>query len=79
MGNEAFGVFEESEVSTLSDSEKELLKNHVLHHVLTSSEIHKIISSNPRLLRQVTQQPEIKKKLKAKAGALHKHLKKKRK
>jgi hypothetical protein len=79
MGSEAFGVFEDIEVTNLSESDKEMLKKHVLHHVLTSSEIHKIILDNPKLLRQITQHAQVKKKLKTKAKALHGRLKKKNK
>jgi hypothetical protein len=74
MGSEAWGVFEDSEVDTLSETDKELLKRHVLHHVLTSADIHKIILGNPELLQEVTQNPEIKKKLRTKAGAMKRRL-----
>jgi hypothetical protein len=73
MGN-AVGVFSEEEVQELDVKEKALLKEHILHHIHTSAEIHRIISADPKLL---TKNPRIREILRKKAGALHKRLKKK--
>ncbi len=72
MGNPV-GVFSDKEVKGLHAKHKARLKKHIVHHILTSAEIRRIIHANPKLL---TKHPRIRKILRTKAGALHKRLRK---
>lgn len=77
MGD-TLGVFTEAEVEGLSESERELLKHHILNSMRGSEKIHKILSSNPQLVKQLTKHPEIRKVLRSKSRSLKSRLRKKK-
>jgi len=74
MGN-VVGVFTNIEVRELNEKDKALLKEHILHYIQTSAEIRRIIHADPSIL---TKNPDIRRILRSKAGALHRRLKKKK-
>jgi len=69
------GVFDDTEVEALDEKDKAILKEHILHHIQTSAEIRRIIHADPSIL---TKNPDIRRILRSKAGALHRRLKKKK-
>jgi len=68
----AVGVFDDSEMEGINETDKALLKQHVLQQIQTSPEILAIISENPKLL---TENERIRNVLKGKAGELQRRLK----
>jgi hypothetical protein len=76
MGS-AVGVHTPKEVKALTPRERALLKQHVLHHLQTSEEIHKIIHTNPKLLTALTRHPKIKKILRKRARPMYDRLQQK--
>jgi hypothetical protein len=76
MGNPV-GVHTDKEVKNLTPDERALLKQHVLHVLQSSEEIHKIIGTNPKLLKTLTKDPKIKAILRKKARPMFDHLKQK--
>jgi hypothetical protein len=68
------GVFTDEEVKELTINEKRLLKEYIIQYIVTSAEIRRVISDNPKLL---TRNAKIRKVLRRKAGKLHRRLKKK--
>lgn len=67
------GVFGDNEVEELTEQDKTMLKEHILHHIQTSPDIRRIISENPKLL---TENEDIRNILRRKANKLRNRLKK---
>jgi hypothetical protein len=68
------GVFSNNEVKGLSKKDIALLKAHVIHHILTSADIRRILHSDRKLLRKLTKDPRINKILRREAAAMKKRL-----
>jgi hypothetical protein len=68
------GVHTTAEVGGLKPPERELLKQHVIHHLQTSEEISQIIAADPKLLTTLTSDPKINALLREKAGPLLRRL-----
>jgi hypothetical protein len=75
MGNPV-GVNPEKDVKDLSKDDREMLKQHVMHQIQTSAEIHKIISADPKLLKTLTKHRKINSILRRKAKPMLARLKK---
>jgi hypothetical protein len=73
------GVFTEKEVNDLGPSERELLKQHIINSIRGSEQVHKILSSNPKLIRDLMKNPQIRKVARAKAKSLKNRLRQKKK
>ena len=70
MGSEV-GVFDDDEVEGLTEQDKAMLKEHILHYIQTSPEIRRIISEKPKTLTEIV---EIRDILRRKAGKLQRRL-----
>lgn len=77
MGNPV-GVFTDKEVQDLNNDERELLKEHVVHHFVTCQEIRDILNAEPTLLPTLLQKyPKIREILRDRADALRQRLQQK--
>ena len=70
MGSEV-GVFDDEEVEELTERDKAILKEHILHHIQTAAEIRRVISEKPKTLTEVG---EIRDILRRKASKLQRRL-----